>query len=280
VACTQRAHHGWGNPTIVPAEHSSKIYILNSLELHELALRRYLGHTKYRHWKGIFEAVYFFREQPELPELPMPDPHHPGYYGMILRSENPPMIRVNRLCKAFWEFAKSIRIFMRCAVLHRQSWEGKASPHDFWVWCPNMLVGTYLCIQKFLLRFHNIDTLAVDAFGLPMAYPIRGQNEKVSFYMNLLQIGAWAEDYDWQSSRLADMRHWLFHGGLTQNTHFVEEMVDDDEMADPPMVSYAYNIAVTPYEELEQSNYSPEILPNTSDELGDLGINFYDAVTI
>lgn len=264
---------------IFPTNSRRKVWILDSLELHELALRRYLGGTKYRHWKGIFESVYFFGNLSDGWWHPFNDPHHPLNYGTIFLARAEPMLTLNRLCKAFWEFGKSIRIFMRCAIMHRQSNDPTAEPHHFWVWHPFMRVSTYRFIDRYLKRFHNIDTQPVDPNGRPLDNLPLGV-ARVSFFMNLLQHGAWAEEADWQIDRLCELRQWMFDGGLTQNPGFIAEMVENDELADPPMVSYAYPIAVVPYDELEQSNLSPEILPGTTNELGDLGINFVNAVTI
>ena len=264
---------------IIFTEFRKYVWILDSLELHELALRRHLGGTKYRHWKGIFESVYFFQDLEDGWTHPFNDPHHPDKYGVNFLANAEPMLTINRLIKAFWEFSKSIRTFMRCAVMHRQSFDSTADHHNFWIWCPSMRVSTFRFIEKFLQYFYKIDALPVDLDGRPLDDLPLGDTY-VSFYMNLLQDRAWADEADWQIDRLCHLRQWMFDGGITQNPDFIADMVDADEVADPPMVSYAYPICVVPYEELEQSNLSPEILPGSTNILGDLGINFVDAVTI
>ena len=287
---------------LIAAEHSYPIFVLHSPNLHFMAVREYLGRTKYHHWKGIFEAVAYFNSygREEFPSIPIEDPRHPDLYdhpSYIFPAHLEPMLRLNRICKAFWEFDKSIRIFMRCAILHRQSGKPTACPNDFWVVCPVIKVSVYLAIQKFLHRFFNLETHPVDPREDPMAedwpridynnfdtlewgFTTCNEDTEVIFYMNLLQEGAWSDGYGRQEDRLNLLRDWLFRGGISLDPFFVETMVNHDELADPPMVSYAYDLAVASFDELGPNYHSPEILTSGND-LGDLGINtFVNPLTI
>jgi hypothetical protein len=177
------------------------------------------------------------------------------------------ILEINRLAKAIWQFIKSFRIFIRTAISYRQSGEQESYPNDFWVQCPSYLTPD---IQHFLsiLLFQSmgIRCFQTDINGdCPPQLPAEEGGGRVGFIANLLGYGVYAQEIE-----TPDVLLWEIYVFLLGNEDIVNEMIELGELVNPPMVSYAFPVAVR-YNEMWHDAESPEIAPNDGDELGDLG---------
>jgi hypothetical protein len=242
---------------------SRKRWELDSKELHELATHTILGQTKYRHWTGIVEAVHHLERLNGILE-PLPDPHDlTGEIGR-LEPHKWPMLEYNRLFKALWEFIKSIRVFMRCAVIHQRSSLPHAENGHFWIQGPLLRPSVYSVISGVMEDFFGVKCWAIDRFGThpPMDVtdaPNTPESEtRFGFFANLLCEDAGASHYNCQRDLLIDIYQHVFGG--PQNADIFAECIDTGELVDPPMVSYGFAIAMD-HQELGENAPSPWILP-------------------
>lgn len=235
-----------------------------------MATRICLGRTRYRSWTGIFEAMHFFKTIHSIPH-PSPDPRvymqtGPGEpLTRVLRSPSQgTMMRLNRLAKSIWLFVKSIRIFCRTAIAFRASGDPEALPNDFWILCPPVTYGVFTYLSDILTEGFGIRCFDIDQYG---NHPplVHDDDQMVGFVANLLDDGVSSVGYVFQRHLMMDIYMWMFNG----NREMINELVRFGELVDPPMVSYAFPIAI-PFEELLETGISPPINPADGDDLGDI----------
>jgi hypothetical protein len=239
------------------------------VQLHELAVDHCLEGSRYQHWPGIFEALVYFQSIDEL-QIPLPDPRvymvYPNSTQRLRIKTAPnenPMLKINRLVKGVWEIIKTIRIFIRTAVIFRTTTDPYAYPNDFWILCPSHYTPS---VQRFFAQIlwtnFNIQCYGTDRYG---NCPPRIAGGKVGFLANLLQSGVRMDTYD-EGVLLV----WEIYMFILRNGEMVDEMIQFWELVDPPMVSYGLPVA-TKHQELWHDAESPEVRPDEGNDVGHLG---------
>ena len=280
---------------------------VDGIDIHRLALRDYLSDTRYAQWTGIFESLYFLLSAPGGPFIFPPPGRHagantdPGEVDMNdddnddddanensndsdspritrLSPDTEPFLRINRFAKAWFEFMKSMRLFMRAAICHRQSTSSDADRNNFWVAVlRNPCIQDNICaaIVSFMESFFDTEVYVVD-YNLN-SMPTRIDTPKRKLIFNLLE----GESHSYRSERhmLNALYCWMFSGqaegmaGYNRARPMVNRMIEEGQLVDPYMVSYFYPIAHS-YPEMKEMGYSPSITPTESDALGEIGFQF------
>ena len=174
-----------------------------------------------------------------------------------------PMLKINRLVKGVWDIIKTLRIFIRTAIIFRTTTDPDAYPNDFWIRCPAHYTPS---VQRFFAQIlwgnFNIQCYATDQYG---NCPPRIAGGKVGFLANLLQRGVRMDTYDAPALLVWDI--YMF---ILRNGEIVDEMLQFWELVDPPMVSYGLPVA-TKHQELWHNVGSPEVRPDEGNNVGRLG---------
>ena len=248
------------------------MWFLDSVELHDLS-QQHMEITRYEHWPGIFESVCFFANLRWIRNRPFQDPREyllvPGQ-GAVRRMMEPndnPMLIFNRLTKAFWQFYKSMRIFVRTAVSFREFGPPEEDRESFWVVSPPFDRSVCRALTEFLSAHLRISSYTVDDWG---GYPsLVPEGRRVRFVANLLGTSVRVTPFLEQRCLLMDIWKWMF-GRDQAARNMIGDLRRNYELADPPMVSYAFPVAVK-YDELNDVGASPGAYPIEGDDLGYLG---------
>lgn len=226
-----------------------------------------LSETRYYHWPGIFESLEFFRSIEHI-SIPLEDPREWIWRGrhipplrVSLEPHMEPMIYINRVVKAIWQFAKSIRIFVRAAVAFRTTGHPEAYPNEFWVRSPLFTRDVFSMLQRVLEEGFGIQCYEYDTRD-QFPYQFTG----VGFYANLLSDSVHCKGYDSECSLLREVIEFVLG-----NRDLVQELLMMEELVAPPLVSYAYNIAPKSYD-LIHEGHSPSVTPCNGNDLGDMGV--------
>jgi hypothetical protein len=248
---------------LVPVVTNSRfpIYSLDSWEFHRMTVIELMGGTKYQYWDGVFEAMRYFQNAKPV-TIPLADPHTYVQLPAKLNPTEQPMLNINRLAKAFWEFDKSLRIFMRAAIESRSRQRDKL---NFWVQSPELDPKTASTLVTFIRYRTLMPCFIIDAEGRtpPSLSPIRGPWK---FRMNLLNPLAHAHSYPEPTTSLKWIWIWMFG----QGEDFVEQMCVRMELSNPRMTSYKYNVARADFNTLWEAMDSPAVSPSRSPEIEDL----------
>ena len=258
---------------------SHKIWRIDELELHRLVFYENLGNTKYRYWKGINEATMYFQQEGNRFRWPVNYPplaERPWDRNGDIRALKPdrhPMLELNRIAKALWEFDKSLRCFIRCAIRYRATNEEAEHDH-FWVETPMYDAHFARVLRLFIYYRTRIRTEYLDGFGNCPAVP---HETSLGLRFNLLSQRARVRDFPAQEDSVLSIWHWMYGCHLTQNhtaaspQHFIRQMFERGEIANPTRVSYKFPYACSDFSSLHEWDHSPYIRPGEGDELGDLG---------
>lgn len=196
----------------------------------------------------------------------------------MLSPNTEPLLGINRLAKAWFEFMKSIRAFMRAAICHRQSNSSDADQRNFWVAVlrnPSIQDNVCASIVSFMDSFFATDVYVVD-YNLN-GMPTRIDTPKRKLIFNLLE--GEAQSYLSERHMLNALYCWMFSGqpegtaGHNLARPMVNRLIEEGKLVDPYMVSYFYPIAHS-YPEMKEMGYSPSITPTESDALGEIGFRF------
>jgi hypothetical protein len=249
---------------------------LGGVELHNLAFERHLISTRYRYWDGIKEALTYFFYSGDDHNWPLKDPHSemqyqlPGGGRRTLPAYIFPMLGINRFARALWELDKSIRMFMRCAVLHRQTSEHR-DRDNFWVETWVLRCRTALYLKNFIYYRNQIQVHFVDERG---NCPAPDNNKTfVKLRMNLLGSTNRSMTVDRQEDALLAIWRWMFgcHTGINPDS-VVQNMRRTRELTSPRHVSYMYPFACVNFENLREWDNSPRIWPSDGDDLGNMDV--------
>jgi hypothetical protein len=214
---------------------SHKVWDLDSMELHELAVDLYLRSTRYRDFAGNFQAIWFLQH---IWDVPFPIAL-PTYANGSLRclANVEPMLSLNRLLKALFEFMKSIRVFMRTAVLHRRQHRHET---EFWVRCPSVHVSVYNILETLMEHFFDMDVTPVE----DREYNSLGRDlTRFQFVTNLLQPRASFQHLEWDFSMMSDLYETIFEEGAFYN---LTTWINEGSLSDPTATSYGFPVADNP----------------------------------
>lgn len=189
-----------------------------------------------------------------------------------LLPDETPMMEINALAKALWEFDKSLRIFMRAAILWRQQNSNEVSDSNFWVESPffNPEIAMYLA--------HFIwyrTRLPVYFFDVGNNWPPADNSSHLKFRINFLHPEGLARAYDEGFDSILLIWAWMFGPDDddpedTSLSDWVDEFHDNRRWSNPPYTSYAFNVAWPWFHNLREWDNSPMIEPGQTDDLGDL----------
>lgn len=258
---------------------SRKIWEIDGLELHNLAFGGgFLVGTRYRNWHGIKEATMYFKTEGHNFQWPFNDPplipRPLDNRGLpdTLKPDQPPMLELNRIAKALWEFDKSIRCFIRCAV-KRKPWIDGAERNDFWVDTPIYSGSVARALRQFILYRTRIFAFYTDLFG---NCPADFNGESLGLRFNLLSSATYIRSFPEQKDCVLSIWDWMYacHLRHTQSDiapqAFIRQMWERGEIANPTRVSYKFAYACSDFSSLRQWDRSPRIRLMEGDELGDL----------
>ena len=223
--------------------------------------------TKYHHWTGIAESLQFFQSIRNI-TFPLPDPRRwlVNSNNERIRIYSPPinpaMLAINRLAKGIWHFIKSMRIFVRTAVLFRTSGDPEAYQDDFWIQSPLFSPSIWRFLELVLRRKFGIQCFALDQNGV---FPPQQNTPFWGFMANLLGDQVSCQQYDDPYDMLMEIYEYMF--GLSGED--IQEMIDVGELINPPMVSFKYPIAME-YGEMLHDGVSPAVVPVEGNDLGDM----------
>jgi hypothetical protein len=269
---------------LIKAYKRRKMWTLDGVELYTLAMDQ-LANTRYSHWPGIFEASAYFRTNPFLTQW-----HLVPARGSC-RSNESPLLDVNRLIKAFFEFLKSLRIFLRAAVRFRQTDDPDADENNFWVYwlSPHRTVSSFML--GFLRDFFNFEVYLVSSYeGHQLSIPIPGEDRIVPFdfpawrgwqfsgalVFNLLHADVFAEKFDDEQTSQDILVAWLrsvFPPGLWLTVQHSICAYSIHVLADAYMTSYHFPIALDVLQ-MKEMGMSPEIAPSRGNDLGNIDFDF------
>jgi hypothetical protein len=172
-----------------------------------LATQVRLEGTRYQNWDGIFQSLYFF-EGIEYLQFPIRDPHN--FENEVFAADADPMLFINRIVKACWELLRSMRVYIRAAIIHRREdpqmsllpWDQR----EFWVKGCEVDLSVFLLFRELLQHF----------LGLRI-YPILDnqhdgiQNIRdIEWMANLLDPRVEGPHYQDGKKLLADLYYFLF----------------------------------------------------------------------
>jgi hypothetical protein len=194
--------------------------------------------------------MYFLQQLPAVPH-PLPNLDTLAVDG-ILHAEASPMLDINRLFKGLWEFLKSIRLFLRTAILDRHQYPNDPYRHEFWVQCPLVSISVYRILSQLMQEFFNIETYAIDHDG---QHPPRRDIQKFGFYANLLGTGVRAKDYESPMDMVTELYMFMFRA-----EDHVEILIwwEKEWLIDPLAVSYAFPTKA-PYDRIAWDAPSPPL---------------------
>jgi hypothetical protein len=234
---------------------SHKVWDLDGMDLHELAMDLYLRSTCYRDFEGNFQAIWFLQHIWSVPFPIAPETDANGSLRSLANVE--PMLSLNRLLKAFFEFMKSIRVFMRTAVLYRRQHRHEK---EFWVRCPSVHISVYRILETLMDEFFKMKVTPVD----DREYNRLGHDvARFQFIVNLLEPRASFQRYEGNFSMLSDLYDIVFDDGAF---HHLPTWIDEGSLSDPTATSYGFPVADKP--EVE-SIESPK-LSRRKDDLGEI----------
>jgi hypothetical protein len=241
-----------------------------------MAFEIHLINTRYRYWDGIAESLLYFHEFGENHNWPLKDPHSEMQYQFhggvrrTLANNTPPMIGINRFARALWELDKSIRMFMRCAVLHRQT-PAHPDRDNFWVQSYNVRSRTALYLRNFIYYRNRIQVHFVDSRGICPAPDT--DVDSLSLRMNLLGSTNRSMTIDRQEDALLEIWRWMFgcHTGVNPDS-VVQDMRRTRELASPRHVSFIHQFSWFNFDSLRQWDNSPRIWPSDGNDLGNMDV--------
>lgn len=259
---------------------SHKLWQLHSPELHNLAYQRYLRNTKYRYWYGITESLCHFQLIGTYDWPQIYDPHlHPRFQDAegkprVLNAFTSPMLEINILAKALWEFDRSLRVFIRCALLHRQA-EPHSDQKNFWVQTPALRGSTCAALQNFILYRNGITAFvdtSPDRYRQQLNIDLDDPQAVFKLRMNLLESSTDAPCYWNQEHSLLSVWKWIFgcHTGRTPEEAVVE-MRENLELTNPVIhdQSHAGNgYGIAHMGPIQQWDNSPRICPAEGNDVG------------
>src|ERR1700721_604424 len=129
------------------SQYSRKVWDLNGNALYSLTTENMLKKISYANWFGISDH-HMYLTAVESFEIPIKDPHvRPDEFLSPINSKLKEKLL---FAKALTEYAKAIRIFIRCAMRYRNSIESHSRPASFWIRNGVMTQPVILLLSQFL----------------------------------------------------------------------------------------------------------------------------------
>lgn len=181
-------------------------------------------------------------------------------------------MEINVLAKALWEFDKSLRIFMRAAILYRREYPEQGS--EFWVESPLFHAPT----ARFLADFIGHRTeLPVHFLDGDDNFPVEGNPDALKFRINLLSTYGFAPAYHEAVDNISSIWTWMFGPGDDGQQQpplheWVQSFRVNKSLSNPPYTSYLWRVAWPYFHNIREWDRSPQIQPSSRrpDDLGDL----------
>ena len=235
--------------------------------MHSLACVNLLSATRYTYWKGILESIKYFRGLERVGHpLPRPDP---AFDLNSLVPDEMPMLRLNILAKALWEFDKSLRIFMRAAILWRQqNSQANDSNSGFWVESPLFRPGVAMYLGHFIWYRTRLPTYFFDRENI---WPPADNASDLKLRINLLDPQGLASAHNQAFDSLWWIWVWMFGPEDGQDDRWVSDWVNElmanHRVSNPPYTSYMFHVAWPWFHNLREWNDSPRIEPGYAFDL-------------